>query len=29
MALADLRTCQAYLREACAKRRRQDVPATA
>jgi probable F420-dependent oxidoreductase len=28
MALADLRTCQAYLREACAKRGRQDVPAT-
>jgi alkanesulfonate monooxygenase SsuD/methylene tetrahydromethanopterin reductase-like flavin-dependent oxidoreductase (luciferase family) len=28
MALADLRTCQAYLHEACAKCGRQDVPAT-
>ena len=28
MALADLRTCQAYLRAACAKRGRQDGPAT-
>ena len=28
MALADLRACQAYLREACAKRGRQDVPVT-
>jgi hypothetical protein len=28
MTLEDLRTCQAYLREACAKRGRQDVPVT-
>jgi len=28
MALADLRACQAYLREACARRGRRDIPAT-
>jgi hypothetical protein len=28
MALKDLRACQAYLREACVQRGRQDMPAT-
>jgi hypothetical protein len=28
MALADLRACQAYLRQACARRGRQDAPVT-